>query len=205
MSTQRTYFTKSTNIGNVSNPDGSVSISMTDEGTQISFGSFNKASTSNYSPKESPNLFNKLLIDNHSSKESPNLFDKPLTDNSSPKENSTLSSEDKIPVIAIINGHSKEFYVTRGKMLEITLDTDVYIINTVNVSLSVNGEELRPSQKSGQMTQRGETFGPACIWVLSSRNQNLKASLQFKNGTFHAKCNEDCIILGVFINNFSSM
>ena len=192
MSDRCEYFTKSTRIGDISNPDGAVSISMTDEGTHITFDN---------TPQTESNRFHS----NHSS----GIVTLPLKEK---EEEPFLSSsitpiqDPRIPVIVKTAGYFKELSVIRGKSLELTLNNDVYIINTVPPLLLVNGKEVRYTQKSGQIREGKNLYGPCCIWLLSfDRKTTPNMSIWWENNVFNAKCDQECIVLGVNMKNFNTL
>jgi hypothetical protein len=53
------------------------------------------------------------------------------------------------------------------------------------------------------MSSRGIVSGPAGIWILSSSRNDSYVSLNRVNNVINAKCSEDCVVLGVYKENFT--
>ena len=105
----------------------------------------------------------------------------------------------QIPVLIIIDKTIVEHYVAR----ENTHIIGDYCIDTSNVNLMFDDKKLQFSTKYDQLKLNDSIIGPAGMWTLSNKSNVIKRALYLKGGTFYAKCNENCIVLGVNKENFT--
>lgn len=109
-----------------------------------------------------------------------------------------------IPLLLVTKDSIDQLEIKRGKTSKITLSSGkTFCINTVDMILTANGKSIKPLQRQGVVSQRGQQTGPAAIWLGSSRQEEIKLNLSLRDGAFYAVCSEDCIVLGVQKEHFS--
>lgn len=195
------FHTPSKHINGVKT-DGSVSLSMNDDGSNIKFENYSHYNIgSQSSHKKFPSLGSdiKNQLFTHPSSDTQNTRDITTSD-----LNDNSNQDEIIPILFIVDGEIKEFFPNKGEVLQILFNTKIYKIDTKHMEVFHGLTKINLSQKSGRIKQGNRSIGPACIWLLSRASDRTAISLNCINGVFHAKCNEDCIIMGVSINNFNS-